>query len=139
MKFGDIFSFIEIIGQSFRSAIIIYAISFVFFFPFMVLTYQKMGVTQAYTISGLASIIPGAIITGIFYVKKTWNGGINAIILIAISFAVIMFFSSLVDFRWFQVMFYLNYIELLGIELLFFSLSGIGLFAGFNIRKLIGK
>ena len=137
--FRYISNFFGIIVQSSFSAFAIYALSFIFWVPFFSFTYDNMTIPTAYTISGLASITPGATVAGFIFLRKTWDGGIKAIILTSIFFTLLMLLAGGLDYRWINVMYFLNTLELLGIEILLFTLSLVGLFAGFIIRKLIGK
>jgi hypothetical protein len=47
-----------------------------------------------------------------------------------------MLFAAGMDYRYINVMFFLNTLELLGIEILLFVLSIVGLFIGFSIRQI---
>ncbi|MEJ2242429.1 MAG: hypothetical protein P8Y18_09850 [Candidatus Bathyarchaeota archaeon] len=139
MVFGYIINFFGNIVQSSRSALAIYVFSFLFWVPLFWFTYDNMAIPLAYTISGLASILPGAAVAGFIFLRKTWDGGIKAIILTSIFFAILMIFAAGFDYRWINVMYFLDYVELLGIEILLFTLSIVGLFIGLIIRKLFNK
>jgi hypothetical protein len=93
---------------------------------------------HAYTVSGLISILPGAVIVGFIYIRKTWDGGIKAIIMTSVFFVVVMLFAAVMDYRYINFMYFLDTLELFGIEILLFILSTVGLFSGFIIRRIFG-
>ena len=95
-----------------------------------------MTLPQAYNFSGLISIFPAAVIVGLLFVRKTWDGGIKGIIMTSIFFSVIMLFAAGMDYRYINVMFFLNTFELIGIEILLFALSITGLSTGLVIRQI---
>ena len=133
---GRISDFFRIIVQSSRSALAIYAFGIPFWAILFVNTYDNMTLPQAYNFSGLISIFPAAVIVGLLFVRKTWDGGIKGIIMTSIFFSVIMLFAAGMDYRYINVMFFLNTFELIGIEILLFALSIAGLSTGLAIRQI---